>query len=122
MKAGRYLGLMAAHGWGVKQSDAQAAQWYTKAQEQGDITSMYLLGQCYEQGKGVKQDYAKAKSLYEKAAQRTDHVGAPAMVYLGDMYAKGLGVAADTAKAKAWYQKAAATGNLDAIEALKAMG
>ena len=41
---------------------------------------------------------------------------------LSDMYAKGLGVAADTAKAKAWYQKAAATGNLDAIEALKAMG
>lgn len=84
-------------------------------------TSKYLLGKCYEQGKGVKQDYAKARSLYEKAAQRTDHVGAPAMVYLGDMYAKGLGVVVDTAKAKAWYQKAAVTGNLDAIEALKQM-
>lgn len=83
---------------------------------------MYLLGKCYEQGKGVKQDYAKARSLYEKAAQRTDHVGAPAMVYLGDMYAKGLGVVVDTAKAKAWYQKAAVTGNLDAIEALKEIG
>ena len=119
MKAGRYLGLMAANGLGEKQSDAQAAQWYDKAQQKGDTTSMYLLGKCYEQGKGVKQDYAKARSLYEKAAQRTDHVGAPAMVYLDDMYAKGLGVAADTAKAKAWYQKAAVTGNLDAIEALK---
>ena len=121
MKAGRYLGLMAANGLGEKQSDAQAAQWYDKAQQKGDTTSMYLLGKCYEQGKGVKQDYAKARSLYEKAAQRTDHVGAPAMVYLGDMYAKGLGVAVDTAKAKAWYQKAAVTGNLDAIEALKQM-
>lgn len=122
MKAGRYLGLMAANGLGEKQSDARAAQWYDKAQQKGDTTSMYLLGKCYEQGRGVKQDYAKARSLYEKAAQRTDHVGAPAMVYLGDMYAKGLGVAADTAKAKAWYQKAAVTGNLDAIEALKEIG
>ena len=119
MKAGRYLGLMAANGWGEKQSDAKAAQWYDKAQQKGDTTSMYLLGKCYEQGKGVKQDYAKAKSLYEKAAQRTDHVGAPAMVCLGNMYAKGLGVPADMTKAKAWYQKAAVTGNLDAIEALK---
>ena len=83
---------------------------------------MYLFGHCYKQGNGVKHHDAESKILYEKAAQRTDHVGAPAMVYLGDMYAKGLGVAADTAKAKAWYQKAAATGNLDAIEALKAMG
>lgn len=122
MKAGRYLGLMAANGLGKKQSDAQAAQWYDKAQQKGDTTSMYLLGKCYEQGKGVKQDYAKARSLYEKAAQRTDHVGAPAMVYLGDMYAKGLGIAVDTAKAKAWYQKAAVTGNLGAIEALKEIG
>lgn len=70
MKAGRYLGLMAANGLGEKQSDAQAAQWYDKAQQKGDTTSMYLLGKCYEQGKGVKQDYAKARSLYEKAAQR----------------------------------------------------
>ena len=31
MKAGRYLGLMAANGLGEKQSDAQAAQWYDKA-------------------------------------------------------------------------------------------
>ena len=122
MKAGRYLGLVAANGLGEKQSDAQAAQWYDKAQQKGDTTSMYLLGKCYEQGKGVKQDYAKARSLYEKAAQRMDHVGAPAIVYLGDMYAKGLGVAVDTAKAKAWYQKAAFTGNLDAIEALKEIG
>lgn len=70
MKAGHYLGLMAANGLGEKQSDAQAAQWYDKAQQKGDTTSMYLLGKCYEQGKGVKQDYAKARSLYEKAAQR----------------------------------------------------
>ena len=70
MKAGRYLGLMAANGLGEKQSDAQAAQRYDKAQQKGDTTSMYLLGKCYEQGKGVKQDYAKARSLYEKAAQR----------------------------------------------------
>lgn len=79
MKAGRYLGLMAANGLGEKQSDAQAAQWYDKAQQKGDTTSMYLLGKCYEQGKGVKQNYAKARSLYEKSGsahgprRRTGH-------------------------------------------------
>src|SRR5262249_33028761 len=33
--------------------------------EHGDATSMYNLGQLYENGFGVEQDYAKARELYE---------------------------------------------------------
>ncbi|MGI6262549.1 MAG: esterase [Succiniclasticum sp.] len=120
-KAGRYLGLIAANGWGRKRNDALAAQWYEKAQQKDDITSMYLLGACYEKGQGVPQDFQKAKSLYEKAARREDHVGAPAMVALGHLYEKGIGVPVDLAKAREWYQKAAATGSADAVEALQSL-
>ena len=75
------------------------------------------------------KDVLKQTAPTQGAAQQGEKGHGPkgnpagrALLNTGIAYLYGLGVAADTAKAKAWYQKAAATGNLDAIEALKAMG
>ena len=75
--------------------------------------------------KDVLKQTAPAQGAAQQGEKGHGPKGNPAgraLLNTGIAYLYGLGVAADTAKAKAWYQKAAATGNLDAIEALKAMG
>ena len=47
-------------GKGVPQDDKVAAQWFTRAAEQGDADAQYNLGVMYAKGKGVPQDYVYA--------------------------------------------------------------
>jgi TPR repeat protein len=61
---------MSLQGRGVEQDDAEAANWYRKAAEQGHITAQNNLGVMYERGLGVEQDYAEAASWYRKAAEQ----------------------------------------------------
>ena len=63
------LGVMYDQGQGVRQDDAQAAQWFRKAVEQGVAEAQYNLGVMYANGKGVHQDYAQAVQWYRKAAE-----------------------------------------------------
>jgi TPR repeat protein len=54
----------------VKQDYAEAAKWYRKAAEQGDICSQYELGMMYEDGHGVPQDFVQAYMWFDlEAAQ-----------------------------------------------------
>jgi TPR repeat protein len=47
---------------------AQAAVWYRKAAEQGNVFAQLALGVLYEGGTGVPKDYNEAASWYRKAA------------------------------------------------------
>jgi TPR repeat protein len=80
--------------------------------EHGDATSMYNLGQLYENGFGVEQDYAKAREWYEKAAAKDN---TSAMFDLGWFYDSGEVVEQDYAKAREWYEKAANKGDASAM-------
>lgn len=66
---------MYANGQGVRQDDAQAAQWFRKAAEQGVAKAQYNLGIAYESGRGVRQDSALAQEWYGKACDNGDQKG-----------------------------------------------
>jgi TPR repeat protein len=86
----------------------QAAFWYRKAAEQGDVDAQDALGDLYYTGRGAPQDYAQAALWYRKAAEQGD---ADAQENLGDLYDTGQGVPRDYAEAYFWYDLAAAGEN-----------
>ena len=65
------LGYRLAIGWGVPQSDPEAAYWYRRAAEQGAPDAQYLLGVCFDLGKGVPIDFVLAHKWLNLAASRT---------------------------------------------------
>lgn len=92
-------------------NDIENIRWYTKAVNQGDAISQYVLGVHYKHAK----NYAKAISWFKKAAQQ-GHI--EAQYELGDMYGT---VEEGYDKAVKWYTKAAEQGNIDAQVSLGAM-
>jgi hypothetical protein len=66
------LGMMYERGEGVRRDLEQAAKWYRKAAEQGDVIAQVNLGAFYEQGRGVDQDLDEAEKWYRKAAAQGD--------------------------------------------------
>lgn len=76
--AEEWIGNAYRFGTGVGQNDAEAADWYQKANEQwrknaeqGDVPAELALGSKYETGlsAGIKMDKAAALDWYRKAAQ-----------------------------------------------------
>jgi len=55
-----YLGTLFENGWGVPQDYVEAAQWYRKAADQGNVGAQSALGMLYLLGKGVPQDIVLA--------------------------------------------------------------
>jgi TPR repeat protein len=89
---------------GVEQSFAEAARWYYKLAQQGDVRAQTTLGLMYARGYGVKKDLQAAHRWWSFAAAAND----PGAQYnLGLSYANGEGVAQDYAQAAKWYDKAA---------------
>ncbi|WP_196758431.1 tetratricopeptide repeat protein, partial [Moraxella catarrhalis] len=70
----------------VMQDYQKAAEWITKAANQGDAWAQTVLGTLYVEGQGVRQDYQKAAEWITKAANQGD-VGA--QTKLGWMYYDG---------------------------------
>jgi TPR repeat protein len=114
-KIGFYTGLMYEKGWGVEQNYTEAAKWYTKSAEQGNVNAQALLGYFFNVGQGVEKDYKKAVAWYTKAAEKGN---AGAQYNLGVIYKNGEGVEKDYKKAFEWYTKAANQGNVSAQHAL----
>lgn len=83
---------------------AQAAEWYRKAAEQGDIDAQLHLASLYRDGRGVVRDMVQAATWYRKAAEQGD-VGAQAT--LGVLYSMGLGVERNDVEAYFWLDLAA---------------
>lgn len=75
MKSFRYAGIYYAESGQF----STAAAFYEMGAQRGDITSQFLLGQCYEDGVGVEQNIEKAIHWYRISARRGDEIARPAM-------------------------------------------
>ena len=82
----------------------QAAFWYQKAADQGNIPAEIHLADLYRDGRGVERDMAQAVTWYRKAAEQGD---AGAQGSLGLLYSVGMGVARDDVEAYYWLSLAA---------------
>jgi TPR repeat protein len=84
----------------------------SKAAQDGDAKSQYLLGNVYFGGVGVSKDAKKGAALWIKAAEAGI---AEAQHNVGRLYQKGIEVDQSYTKAMEWYQKAAAQGDAYAM-------
>lgn len=80
--AQKRLAGMYAIGEGVKEDDAQAIAWWTRAAQAGDAEAQWELGEQYTGGPRIKRDYPQAVVWYRKAAQQGY---APAQLNLASM-------------------------------------
>jgi hypothetical protein len=106
--AQRLLGHCYETGKGVNQDLAEAASWYRKAAEQGDVFSQVALGSLYAKGEGVQKDLAEAASWYRKSADQGNTI---AQRSLAAAYLLGDGVPKDNLMAYMWSNIAAASGD-----------
>jgi len=110
-KAQFELGVRYAEGRGGLTRDSKlAAQWFSKAADQGMTLAQYRLGSLYEKGLGVERSYERARSLYEKAANAGN---ARAMHNLGVLFVENGDGWPDYASAADWFRKAAEFGVRD---------
>jgi uncharacterized protein len=56
---------------GLKKDYAEAARWYLKSAEQGNVYAQASLGILYHAGKGVAQDNVRAEMWFLIAADRS---------------------------------------------------
>jgi uncharacterized protein len=95
-----------AEGKGVARDYKQAADWYLKATEKGDVAAEMHLAALYRDGsKNFPRDMAQAADWYRKAAEQGD---AAAQGTLGTLYFMGQGVAQNYPEAYYWLDLAAA--------------
>jgi TPR repeat protein len=89
----------------------RAVKWWTLAAEQGDLESLFNLGQAYRLGLGVTKDESQAFELMRQAAAGGV---AAAQSRIGLAYATGEGAALDPIEACKWFELAALRGDLAA--------
>jgi TPR repeat protein len=82
----------------------QAATWYRKAAEQGNLSGELQLAALFRDGRGVARDMTQATAWYRKAADQGDP-GAQAT--LGLLYSMGQGVPLNNVEAYYWLDLAA---------------
>jgi tetratricopeptide (TPR) repeat protein len=90
---------------------AEAAIWYRKAADQGNVAAQYKLGDFYYYGWGnVPQDYQQAVAWCRKAADQGNKAADQEYVLqqssVGELYDQGLGVSRDPDAAAEWALKA----------------
>ena len=90
----------------------RAVRWWTLAVEQGDLESLFNLGQAHRLGLGTAKDDAKAFELFLKAALAGV---AAAQSRIGLAYATGEGAALDPIEACKWIELAAMRGDKAAV-------
>jgi TPR repeat protein len=108
-------GLCYDFGLGVSKDVTMAAEWYTRAAEQGNIFAQKSLGACYRNGEGAVKDEKKGVEWFTRAAKQGY---ANAQCNLGLCYVNGQGVAKDEKKAVDWYTKASEQGCASAHSSL----
>jgi hypothetical protein len=82
----------------------QAAGWYRKAADQGNLAAEVHLADLYRDGRGVTRDMTQAVEWYRKAADAGD---AGAQGTLGILYSVGMGIPKDDVEAYYWLSLAA---------------
>ena len=91
----------------MEKDPAEAARWYSKAADGGDVQAQYNLAWDYARGEGVTQSWPHAVALYRKAA---DQGHADALYSLAQCVEHGLGVESDLDEAARLYAQAADKG------------
>ncbi|KAI9011763.1 hypothetical protein DFJ74DRAFT_684590 [Hyaloraphidium curvatum] len=109
------LGIKYRDGDGVRQDHAEAARWFDKGAQKGDIACLANLGWHIEHGLGAERDEETAAQIYETAAKSGDGF---AMYALASCYERGVGVLQDVAQAMDWYRRSLAAGHTPARVAL----
>lgn len=109
------LGHMVQNGQGQPWSNAQAAEWYRLAAEQGLPEAQVALADLYLRGLGVPPEPQTA-AQWLAAAARSGH--AEAQLAYGELLLHGQGVQQDFAQALAWFESAAAVGSTRAVDLL----
>jgi len=93
---------------GVSPSSTEAAKWFLKAAEQGDVTAQNNLAKLYADGNGVAKNEAEAAKWYRRAAEQ-------GYVYSEYTFAailwNGNGVSKDYVQAYKWMNLALAQGS-----------
>ena len=102
------LGICYSYGYGVKQSDEEAAKYFLAGANAGCDGCQF--------GDGVEEDADKAIEYLTRAAKQGND---DAMYSLGEFYENGIGVKEDLDEAVKYYKAAATEGNEDAIKKLK---
>ena len=93
-----------------------AFTWGVKAAGQGNVLSMFNVGNCYIHGNGIEPNDSSAFEWFMEAAEHGD---SDAQYSIGRCYTTGtLGTTIDLVQAFFWYQKAAAQGDQDAMDAV----
>jgi TPR repeat protein len=94
-----------AEGKGVAHDLNQAAEWYRKAADKGDLAGeMHLAALYRDGGKGFPRDMVQAAAWYRKAAEQGD---VTAQATLGLLYSLGQGVPKSDVEAYFWIDLAA---------------
>ena len=108
-----YLGYRFENGLGVPQDYGEAAKWYQKSAEQGDVGALCYLRLLLN--KLTQQIKVEIVSWWGKFAEQGN---ANVQFELGNVYFKDFGIERDVNEAMKWYGKAADNGNADAMWAL----
>jgi uncharacterized protein len=115
------LGTLYYHGHGVRESDALALQWYTRAARQGLAEAQFHLGNMYAYGLAAlpeDQDGQRLAAQWYFEAARQGH--AEAQYSLGILFLTGSGVTQSAREARKWIERAAGQGHADAQAYVKA--
>ncbi len=109
-----HLGNKFLNGSGIQQDLEKAREWFTKAQEAGNVSAKVSLGLIHEVQAANEKDKAKQTDGYKKALdfykQAAEDKLPDAYNKLGYFCENGLGLGKDEAKAAEWYQKGAEAG------------
>lgn len=114
------MGLLCYHGHGVRESDAQARQWFERAARQGLAEAQFQLGNMYAYGladAGADADPHRLAAQWYFEAARQGH--ADAQYSLGILFLSGTGVQQSAEEAQRWIERAAAQGHADAAAYLQ---
>ena len=103
----QYRRFVCLNGSGIERDPALAADWFTRAAEQGMVQAQTRLAQLYFTGEGVPQDHRKAAEWLRRAAAAGD---SEAETLLAGLYLSGNGVAPDPAEAERLLRSAAGRG------------
>jgi uncharacterized protein len=105
----------------VRESDALALQWYTRAARQGLAEAQFHLGNMYAYGLAAlpeDQDGQRLAAQWYFEAARQGH--AEAQYSLGILFLTGSGVTQSAREARKWIERAAGQGHADAQAYVKA--
>lgn len=109
------LGVLYLHGTGVPQQPRQAAYWFDRAAQQGDVGGRYSMARLYISGVGVDRNLKLAAGFLEPLAEQNY---APAQFELGLLYDVGIDGERDLEQAERWIRRAAENDHPKAIQAM----